>query len=163
MCVWKTKTIIGKAPRLGIHTPYHELGVSSTSILWEEMKKRIKQFNLVHIRVATPMSRVYANWAKMIDLQFGGSEGLELSGNSCMIVSAVIHSGILRLSRHPIQTRHAIHQDMQYIKMSNTSRHPIQTCCKCTLTKTTPTPPSPRIWGSSALLVLSCCLVTSSL
>ena len=84
--------------RLGIHTPYHELGVSRASVLCEEMRKLIKQFKQICFRVATPMSRVYVNWAKMIDLQFGGSEGLELSGNSCMIVSAVIHSGILRLS-----------------------------------------------------------------
>ena len=51
--------IIGKAPLLGIHTPYHELGVSRASLLWEEMRKQIKQFKLVYIRVATPMSRAY--------------------------------------------------------------------------------------------------------
>jgi len=34
--VRETEAIIGKAPRLGIHTPYQQLGVSRANVLWEE-------------------------------------------------------------------------------------------------------------------------------
>ena len=37
--------------------------------------------------MATPVSRVYVYWAKMMDSEFG--EGLEVSGTSCTIVSAL--------------------------------------------------------------------------
>ena len=33
MCVRETKAIIGKAPRLGIRTPYNHLGVSRVNVL----------------------------------------------------------------------------------------------------------------------------------
>ena len=38
LCVRETEAIIGKAPRLGIHTPspYQQLGVSRANVLWEE-------------------------------------------------------------------------------------------------------------------------------
>ena len=93
MCVRETEVIIGKSPRLGIHTPYHQLGVSHVSLLWEEMRRWIKQFKLFCIRKTTPICRVYVYWAKDIYLEFG--ERLELLGTSCTIVGAVLHSGFV--------------------------------------------------------------------
>jgi len=51
------------------------------------MRRQIKKDKLAYIRVATPVSRVYVYWAKMMDSEFG--EGLEVSGTSCTIVSAL--------------------------------------------------------------------------